>query len=604
MNRRIEDYALIGDLHTAALVATDGSIEWLCLPRFDSPACFAAMLGDDSAGRWRIAPADAGRSTRRRYRGDTLILETEWETDDGAVRIIDFMPVRDGAADLVRIVEGIHGSVTMRSEVVLRFDYGRIVPWVTRTERGVRAVAGPDAVLLTSPVAFEGHDFRTVSEFTVEAGERIPFVLTWYPSHESRPEPADAEEALAGTELYWSRWSAQSAAYGPDRDAIQRSLVTLKALTYQPTGGIVAAPTTSLPEQPGGPRNWDYRFCWLRDATLALQSLLTAGYTEEALAWRDWLLRSVAGDPAELRIMYGLDGRRRLPEETLDWLPGYEDSSPVRVGNAASDQLQLDVWGEVLDGLALTRTHLGTGEDDSWELQCALVDHLATIWREPDNGLWEERGSRRHFTHSKLMAWVAADRMVKGAKRFGLPGHIRNWERLRADIRRDILANGYDAKRNTFVQAYGSSDLDASLLLIPRVGFLPGNDPRVVGTVEAIQRDLTEDGLVLRYKPQRSDDGLPGGEGVFIACSFWLVDALLGAGRHEEAEDLFARLLDLRNDVGLLSEEWDPHGSRQLGNSPQAYSHFALVRSAFHLLAGDATTTDDRIPIETRKESA
>jgi GH15 family glucan-1,4-alpha-glucosidase len=598
---RIEDYALIGDLHTAAMVSVDGSIDWLCLPRFDSPACFAALLDTEEAGRWRIIPAGAGRCTRRRYRGDTLILETEWETAEGHVRVTDFMPVRDQAADLVRIVEGISGTVPMQTELVLRFDYGHVVPWVMKTEGGLRAVAGPDAVLLTSDIPLEGRDLRTVGEFTVEAGDRIAFVLTWYPSNEEEPTPADPEAALAQTELFWSRWSSRSTAYGPHKDAIQRSLITLKALTYLPTGGIVAAPTTSLPEQPGGPRNWDYRFCWLRDATLALQSLLTAGYTDEARAWRDWLVRAVAGDPADLRIMYGLDGRRRLPEEELDWLRGFENSSPVRIGNAASEQLQLDVWGEVLDGLSLTRSTIGT-VDDAWSLQRALIDQLARQWQEPDNGLWEMRGPRRHFTHSKVMAWVAVDRMIDGAQQYGLPGPVGRWQRLRAQIRRDILENGYDASRNTFVQSYGSTDLDAALLLIPRVGFLPPDDPRVIGTIEAIQKDLTDDGLVLRYRPQNSDDGLPGKEGVFIACSFWLVDALIGAGRKEEAEELFGRLLTLRNDVGLLSEEWDPHGARQLGNMPQAYSHFALVRSAFHLLSGGVSTTQGRIPIATHPE--
>ncbi|MDR6611087.1 glycoside hydrolase family 15 protein [Leifsonia sp. 1010] len=593
---RIEDYAMVGDLHTAAMVSVTGSIDWLCLPRFDSAACFAALLDTEAAGRWRIAPAGSGRCTRRRYRGDTLVLETEWETADGVARIIDFMPVRDRAADLVRIVEGVSGTVAMQFELILRFDYGHVVPWVTKAERGVRAVAGPDAVLISSDVPLGGRDFRTVADFTVNPGDRVAFTLTWYPSHEEEPEPTDAETALAATELFWTRWSSESNAYGAHRDAIQRSLITLKALTYLPTGGIVAAPTTSLPEQPGGPRNWDYRFCWLRDATLALQSLLTAGYTDEASSWRNWLVRAVAGDPADLRIMYGLDGRRRLPEQTLDWLAGFDHSAPVRVGNAAAEQLQLDVWGEVLDGLSLTRTTIGAGED-AWDVQRALVSHLAEHWQEPDNGLWEMRGPRRHFTHSKVMAWVAVDRMIDGAHQFNLPGPVRQWERLRAKIRRDILENGFDPKRNTFVQAYGSNDLDASLLLIPRVGFLPPDDPRVVGTIEAIEKDLTDDGLVLRYRPQASDDGLPGGEGVFLACSFWLVDALIGAGRRDDAEALFQRLLDLRNDVGLLSEEWDPHAARQLGNMPQAYSHFALVRSAFHLLSGTTTTTQDRIPI-------
>lgn len=602
MSRRIEDYALIGDLHTGAMVSTSGSVDWLCLPRFDSPACFAALLDDEAAGRWRISPRGAERCTRRRYRGDTLILETEWDTPDGRVRVIDFMPVRDHAADLVRILEGLSGEVPMEMDLALRFDYGHVVPWVTARERGVHAVAGPDAVLVTGDVAMRGEDLRTTAEFTVRAESRVSLVLTWFQSHEPQPTPADPEAALRETESYWTRWSAQSTAYGPYRDAIQRSLITLKALTYQPTGGIVAAPTTSLPEQPQGPRNWDYRYCWLRDATLALQALITAGYTDEARAWRDWLLRAVAGDPAELKIMYGLDGRRRLPEETLDWLAGFEGAAPVRIGNAAADQLQLDVWGELLDGLALTRETIGPGRD-AWAVQRALLDHLREIWERPDNGLWEMRGPRRHFTHSKLMCWVAVDRMIKSARQHGLPGNVRAWERLRARIRRDILDNGYDASMNSFVQSYGSRHLDASLLMIPRVGFLPPDDPRVIGTIEAIQRDLTEDGFVLRYRPEHSDDGLPGTEGVFLACSFWLVDALIGAGRREEAEELFTRLLSLRNDVGLLSEEWDVRGSRQLGNMPQAFSHLALVRTAYHFLSGGSPTTEDRIPVDTRNET-
>jgi GH15 family glucan-1,4-alpha-glucosidase len=593
----IEDYAIIGDLHTAALVSTEGSIDWLCLPRFDSPACFARLLGGDDNGRWRIAPAGAGTCTRRKYRQDTLILETEWDTDSGRVRVTDFMPVRDQAADLVRIVEGLSGTVRMESDLALRFDYGHVVPWVTRNERGIRAVAGPDAVLVSTPAPLNGRDMRTVSEFTVDAGERIPFVMTWYASHLRPPAPVDAVNALEATDSFWDTWSRASKASGPHRDAIQRSLITLKALTYVPTGGIVAAATTSLPEQLGGPRNWDYRYCWLRDATLALQSLLTAGYTSEAKAWRDWLLRAVAGDPAKLQIMYGLNGRRRLPEEPLSWLSGYADSTPVRIGNAAADQLQLDVWGEVLDGLALTRATLNNGDDDSWSLQCALIEHVEKIWHEPDNGLWEMRGPRRHFTQSKLMVWVAADRMVRAVERFGLQGPVDRWKKLRTTVREDILKNGYDADRNTFVQSYGSTELDASLLQIPRVGFLPGDDHRVIGTIEAIQRELTEDGLVLRYRPQAADDGLPGGEGVFLACSFWLVDALIGAGRRDEATELFERLLTLCNDVGILSEEWDTKRGRQLGNTPQAFSHFALVRSGFHLLAEDSATSDTPMSI-------
>lgn len=596
----IEDYAVIGDLHTAALVSTDGSIDWLCLPHFDSPACFARLVGKSDNGFWRIAPLGAKRSTRRRYRPDTLILETEWDTDDGRIRVTDFMPVRDNAADLVRIVEGLSGTVRMRSELALRFDYGHVVPWVTRNEQGIRAVAGPDAVLISTPAPLSGHEMRTVSEFTVDKGERIPFVMTWYPSHTRAPAPADPIHALEATDSYWDTWSRASKAHGPHHEAIQRSLITLKALTYVPTGGIVAAATTSLPEQLGGPRNWDYRYCWLRDATLALQSLLTAGYTGEAKAWRDWLLRAVAGDPAKLQIMYSLNGRRRLPEATLDWLSGYADSTPVRVGNAAADQLQLDVWGEVLDGLALTRATLNNGDDASWNLQCALIEHVRKIWREPDNGLWEMRGPRRHFTHSKLMVWVAADRMVRAVERFGLKGPVDKWKELRTQVREDILANGYNEDKNTFVQSYGSTELDAALLQIPRVGFLPGDDPRVIGTIEAIQRDLTQDGFVLRYRPQAADDGLPGGEGVFIACSFWLVDALISAGRRDEAKTLFERLLTLRNDVGLLSEEWDTKRNRQLGNTPQAFSHFALVRSGFHLLAAETATSDEPMSIPTR----
>ncbi|AMM34605.1 Glycoside hydrolase 15-related protein [Sinomonas atrocyanea] len=596
---RIEDYALIGDLHTAALVGMDGSIDWLCLPHFDSPACFASLLADPEAGRWIIAPDGASRCTRRQYREGTLVLETEWETEDGAVRVIDFMPPRDGVADVVRVVEGVRGTVTMQTELVLRFDYGHVVPWVRRTERGLHAVAGPDSVYLASTVTLHGAHFRTTGEFTVSAGERETFVLTWGPSHESRPRAVDAEKALQRTMDYWEQWTARSQATGAYREAIQRSLITLKALTYMPTGGIVAAATTSLPEQIGGPRNWDYRYCWLRDATWTLQSLMAGGYTDEAAAWRDWLLRAVAGDPADLQIMYSLHGARRLPEAELDWLPGFERSSPVRIGNAAAGQFQLDVWGEVLDGLALTRNTLSDDGDESWDLQIAIMEHLEKIWDQPDNGLWEMRGPRRHFTHSKVMAWVAADRMVKGVEEDGLPGPVDRWRELRDRIHADVLEHGFDAKRNTFVQSYGSDQLDASLLLIPRVGFLPHDDPRVIGTIEAIQRDLTQGGFVLRYQPESSDDGLPGREGIFVACSFWLVEALLGAGRGDEAEKLFCRLLELRNDVGLLSEEWDPDARRQLGNTPQAFSHFALITTAMQLHHGGAHGSN--APVEGHK---
>lgn len=583
---------MVGDLHTAALISTEGSIDWLCLPRFDSPACFNALLDTPEAGRWLLAPAAGGTCTRRRYRPNTLILETEWETPDGAVTVTDFMPHRDGAADIVRIVTGVRGSVRIHGELAMRFDYGHIVPWVRHDHRGLHAVAGPDAAYLVTDAPLRGENMKTTSDFTVAAGQRVSFVLTWAPSHLGRPSAADPETVLESTEAFWQEWSSRCRVTGPYRDAVLRSLITLKALTFAPTGGIVAAVTTSLPEEIGGQRNWDYRFCWLRDATLTLQALLASGYSDEALAWREWLLRAVAGDPADLQIMYGLHGERRLPETTLDWLAGYEGSKPVRIGNGAAGQLQLDVWGEVLDCLALTRTSLLQGVDDSWDVQVALMEHLETAWDKPDNGLWEMRGPRRHFTYSKIMAWVAADRMVKGVRDFGLPGPADRWEALRDKIRADVMANGFDAGRNTFVQSYGRPELDASLLLIPRVGFLPPDDPRVVGTIEAVQRELSHDGFLLRYRQEQSDDGVPGGEGVFLACSFWLVEALLGAGRREEATELFERLLALGNDVGLLSEEWAVDEARQLGNTPQAFSHFALVRSALQLQADRVQRSD------------
>jgi GH15 family glucan-1,4-alpha-glucosidase len=581
---RIEDYALLGDLQTAALVSTEGSIDWLCFPRFDSPACFAALLDGPDAGRWLLAPVDGGVCTSRRYRGDTLVLETEWTTPHGRVQVIDFMPPRGHAPDIVRIVHGLSGAVPMHGELRLRFDYGRIMPWVRHKAGGMEAIAGPDAVWLRTTAPVQGHEWTTVSEFTVHAGERVPFVLTWTPSHHGAPRQVDAEAALSDTVGFWEGWTASGTPVaGPYATAVTRSLITLKALTYAPTGGIVAAPTTSLPEQIGGPRNWDYRYSWLRDSTYTLQALLAAGYREEAAAWREWLLRAVAGDPADLQIMYGIDGTRRLPEVELDWLAGYEGSKPVRVGNAASEQLQLDVWGEVLDGLHLARDAGLAAHDNAWDLQVALLEHLEGRWQEPDNGLWEMRGARRHFTHSKVMAWVAADRMVRGARAHRLPGPIDRWEQLRDRIRDDVLEHGVDKNRGVFVQSYDTTDLDASLLLIPRVGFLPGSDQRVVNTVEAIRDELTQDGLVLRYRTGSADDGLSGGEGVFLACSFWLVDALHAIGRGRDAQQLFERLLGLRNDLGLLSEEWDPTAGRQLGNTPQAFSHFALVVSALQL---------------------
>ncbi|MDQ4492290.1 glycoside hydrolase family 15 protein [Sinomonas sp. ASV486] len=587
---RIEDYALLGDLQTAALVGRDGSIDWLCLPQFDSPSCFAALLGTPDHGRWRLAPEDAGECTSRRYLPDTLVLETTWETDDGAVRLIDFMPPRDDVVDIIRIVEGLRGEVAMEMDLALRFDYGHVVPWVRRRGRVLHAIAGPDAAYLSTEAPLRGHDFRTRSSFTVREGERVPFVLTWRPSHEPYMPRPDPEASLNRTVSFWEEWSRRCAVSGMYRDAVVRSLITLKALTFEPTGAIVAAATTSLPESIGHERNWDYRYCWLRDATLTLQPILATGYTDEAVAWREWLLRAVAGDPADLQIMYSITGKRRLPEATLDWLPGYENSAPVRTGNAAAGQLQLDVWGEVLDVLALTRNSLGS--DDAWDLQTALMDHLATAWRQPDNSLWEMRGPRRHFTHSKVMAWVAADRMVKGITDSGLKGPLERWRGVRDEIREDVLANGLDPTGTHFVQSYGSTEVDAALLLIPRVGFLPYDDPRVVGTVEAVQQELSVDGFLLRYRTSSGADGLAGDEGVFLACSFWLVTALVGIGRAEEGRKIFERLISLRNDVGLLSEEYDPNENRQLGNTPQAFSHFGLINAAMALELGTPSSDE------------
>jgi GH15 family glucan-1,4-alpha-glucosidase len=568
---RIEDYALLGDLQTAALVSTTGSIDWLCVPRFDSPACFAALLDTPEAGHWIMAPAAGGVCSRRHYVKDTLVLQTEWHSADGTVRVIDFMPPRGHAPDVVRIVEGVHGSVAMHSELRLRFDYGLVVPWVRHHGDRVEAIAGPDRVRLRTPAPTRGQEMSTVSDFTVRAGDRVPFVLTWNPSYEPPPAPVNAEDALRDTLTFWTEWAERgNPAHGPYRDAIKRSLLTLKALTYEPTGGIVAAATTSLPEQIGGPRNWDYRYCWLRDSTYTLQALIAAGYLAEAKAWREWLLRAVAGDPGELQIMYALDGSRRIPEAELPWLAGYENSRPVRTGNAASDQLQLDVWGETLDGLALARNAGITTHDNAWDVQVALMNHLEGAWDQPDNGLWEMRGPRRHFTHSKVLAWVAADRMAAAVRTHpDLHGPADRWEALAGTIHADVLAHGYNADRNTFTQSYDAPGLDAALLMIPRLGFLPPDDSRVLGTITAIQNELTEGGLVKRYETTDADDGLPGGEGLFVACSFWLVDALHLAGQISEATELFQRLLELRNDVGLLSEEWDPHTGRQLGNTPR-----------------------------------
>ncbi|MFD5116764.1 MULTISPECIES: glycoside hydrolase family 15 protein [unclassified Streptomyces] len=592
MTQRIEDYALIGDLQTAALVGMNGSIDWLCLPRFDSAPCFAALLGDEDNGHWQIAPTGAGNCTRRGYLGDSLVLESVWETRTGTVKITDFMPQRDVAPDIVRIVEGVSGSVDMSATLRLRFDFGSIVPWVRRSDGHRVAVAGPDSVWLRSEpeVKTWGQHFSTRSSFTVGEGEKVAFVLTWHPSHEPRPPLVDPYESLRHSLEDWESWAEHCQYKGPHRAAVMRSLITLKALTYGPTGGIVAAPTTSLPEDLGGVRNWDYRYCWLRDSTLVLGALLSVGYQDEAAAWRDWLLRAVAGDPADLQIMYGLAGERRLPETELPWLSGYADSTPVRAGNSAVDQLQLDVYGEVIDSLHVARTAGIAATPHAWNLELSLLGFLESKWREPDEGLWEVRGPRRHFVHSKVMAWVAADRAVRTLEADpSLSGDARRWRNMRDEVHREVCEKGYDPVRNTFTQSYGSSELDAATLLIPRVGFLPPDDPRVIGTVDAVRTELGHEGLVRRYTAQGPElDGLPGGEGTFLVCSFWMADALHMTGRTEEAEELFERLLSLRNDVGLLAEEYDPVAGRQLGNYPQAFSHIGLVVTAL-TLAGIGT---------------
>jgi GH15 family glucan-1,4-alpha-glucosidase len=583
---RIEDYALIGDLQAAALVERGGSIDWLCFPRFDSGACFAALLGTPDHGRWLLAPVGEGQATRR-YLHDTMVLETRWETQDGVVRVFDFMPPRGKAPDVVRIVEGVRGSVPMRSELVLRFDYGSVVPWVRRVEDTRLAVAGPDAVCFRTPAHTRGENMRTISEFAIEEGERMPFALTWYPSHEQPPDRIDPEVALAETEGFWREWNTKCTADVPEewRDLLHRSLMTLKTLIYAPTGGIVAAPTTSLPEWIGGVRNWDYRYCWLRDATLTLLALLQAGHVDEALDWRKWLLRAVAGDPSDIQIMYSVAGERRLTEFELPWLPGYEASTPVRVGNAASEQIQIDVFGEVMDALYQARAHGLAKEPHAWALQKTLLAYLEDAWQEPDQGIWEIRSVPRHFVHSKVMAWVAFDRAVRTIEEQGLEGDVDKWRDVRDTIHAQVCERGFDAKLGSFVRSYGSKELDASLLLLPLVGFLPASDPRIRGTIEAIEADLVEDGLVLRYRTHRKGvDGFPPGEGVFLPCSFWLVDCYELIGRRDEARALFNRLVGLANDVGLLAEEYDPAAGRLLGNFPQAFTHLALVNSAFNVL--------------------
>jgi GH15 family glucan-1,4-alpha-glucosidase len=591
VHHRIEDYAVIGDEQTAALIGRDGSVDWLCLPRFDSGACFARLLGDEDNGHWRIAPKGTRTCTRRAYRPETLVLDTEWETDEGAVRVTDLMPQRDRAPDLVRIVEGLSGRVTVHSTMRLRFDYGSVVPWVRNSGGHRVAVAGPDSVWLRSEPSVRtwGEDRATHAEFTVAEGEKVAFVMTWHPSHQERPPLVDPYEALEASVADWRAWAGRCRYDGPHRDTVVRSLITLKALTYQPTGGIVAAPTTSLPEELGGVRNWDYRYCWLRDSTLTLGALLSAGYQEEAEAWRDWLLRAAAGDPADLQIMYGLAGERRLPEMELPWLAGYERSAPVRIGNAAVRQLQLDVYGEVMDSLSLARRAGLPAKPLIWAIQAALVDWLRTNWRQPDEGLWEVRGGRRHFVHSKVMVWVAADRAVRAVEEYPeLHGDLEGWRALREEVHREVCEKGYDPERNTFTQSYGSRELDAALLLIPNVGFLPPDDPRVVGTVDAVRAELGRGGLLQRYSTDDSAvDGLPGGEGTFLACSFWLAQALHRTGRRAEARELFERLVGLTNDVGLLAEEYEPESGRQLGNFPQAFSHIALVNTALALFGNE-----------------
>jgi GH15 family glucan-1,4-alpha-glucosidase len=582
-SRAIADYALLGDLQSAALVARDGSIDWCCLPRFDSGACFAALLGESEHGRWLLAPADHVLHQERRYHGLSLILDSVHETAAGAVRVIDFMPPRGKAPDIVRIVEGIDGEVVMRSELVVRFDYGHIVPWVRRVDHARLALAGPDALLLRTPVEVHGEGFSTVSEFTIHAGERIPFVLTWFPSHEPLPDPIDADLALEETESFWREWSEECQYHGQLHQEILESLLVLKALTHEQTGGIIAAPTTSLPEWIGGQRNWDYRYCWLRDASLTITAMLNGGYQREAAAWWEWLLRAVAGNPSEVQIMYGVAGERRLEEWEADWLPGFADSRPVRIGNGASGQLQIDVFGEVLEAAYETLCRGIEGSGYAWPLLRRLLAWLEHGWREKDAGIWEVRGEPRHFTHSKLMAWVAFDRAVRICEEFGRKGPVERWRALCDEIRAEILTRGWSEEKQVFTQAYDSEALDASVLLMATVGFLPATDRRFVSTVAAIQRELSVDGLLLRYRTEYDGDGVGGPEGAFLPCSFWLVEALALQGRDDEARAVFDRLLSLRNDVGLLSEEYDPIAGRMLGNFPQAFTHLALVEAALAL---------------------
>jgi GH15 family glucan-1,4-alpha-glucosidase len=583
---RIEDYALVGDTHTGALISRTGSVDWLCLPRFDSGACFAALVGTEDHGRWLLAPAGEVQRTSRRYRGDTLVLETEHETSDGAVRVIDCMPPRREEADLFRVVEGIKGAVRMRMELRIRFDYGSIVPWVRRTPTGLAAIAGPDAIEVNTDVPLRGRDLTTYADFTVREGQSQPFSLIWHPSTDPPPPPLDPRWAIDRTEQWWREWATRCTYEGEWRDAVVRSLLTLKALTYAPTGAVAAAATTSLPETPGGERNWDYRYTWIRDAALTLWALLLLGYEAEARAWRDWLVRAVAGKPSELQIMYGVAGERRLTELELDWLPGYEGAAPVRIGNAASRQFQLDVYGEVLDLLHQAASGGLQHEEAAWRVERSMLDFLEGAWREPDEGIWEVRGPRRDFTHSKVMAWVAFDRAIRGVEAFGLEGPVDRWRAIRREIHEEVCRKGYDADLGAFTQFYGSRRLDASLLMIPLVGFLPIEDERVRGTVAAVERDLMRDGFVARYRNDETVEGIPGREGAFLACTFWLADCLALSGRADEARTMFERLLALRNDVGLLSEQYDAEGGRMVGNFPQAFSHVSLIGTARNLGPG------------------
>ena len=587
--RRIEDYGLIGNTHSAALVSRSGSIDWLCLPRFDSGAIFAALLGDERHGSWQLRAKDREARIFRRYRPGTAILETRFETEMGAATVIDFMPppADNSVNEVIRLVRGDRGVIEMATTILFRLDYGRLVPWLQRTAKGIFAVAGPDAVRLYTPVELDNRNLTTQAEFAVHAGEYVPFVLTWFPSHRQPPAVGDAVGLMDRVERFWRDWSARSTYQGPWNEVVERSLITLKLLTYSPSGGIVAAPTTSLPESLGGSRNWDYRYCWIRDATLTLYAFLTSGYHDEAIAWRNWLLRAAAGSPKDLQIMYGLHGEQRLQEFTLDWLPGFAGSAPVRVGNAAFSQFQLDVYGELIGSLHAARRYGIDGSEAAWSLASVIVEHLARIWHQPDEGIWEVRGSARHFVHSKLMAWVAFDRMIASASIYGLSGPLERWRRIRDEIHADICRNGFNAERNTFVQYYGGATVDAALLFIPLVGFLPPDDPRVLGTVTAIERDLLNNGLLRRYDTDDGFDGLDGDEGAFLACSFWLCDVYHLCGRDADALKLFKHLLGFANDLGLLSEEYDPCGVRQLGNFPQAFSHVALINTAYALSGKD-----------------